>query len=485
MSDDPSTPPRVRWARLRHAIIGQLLASPPEPGELSSELESLAERPWRHPTHGEVVRFSAKTIERWYYVARNDPNPIVALERKVPKHAGTHPSITPTMDEAIRKLRREHRRWSHQLLFDNLCAEARQHPEIGVPPGYATVCRFLRHHGLLKQPKPKRHENDPEFVPREKRSFEVSHVMALWHMDFHKGKRKVLVASGEWQVVVLLGVLDDRSRLCCHLQWYPIEQENTQSFIHGLTQALQKRGMPRALLTDNGAPMTAAETVEGLDRLTIQHHTTLAQTPEQNGKQECFWAQVEGRLMAMLENERELTLAKLNLATQAWVEQEYNRETHREIGEAPLQRFLAGPSVGRPCLGTEELRRAFRMQVTRQQRLSDGTISVCGVRFELPSVYRTLLRPTVRVSRWDLSAIALVDPRKGTHLATLYPLDKEANADGRRRPLTPATNAAAPEAPVASTGIAPLLRQYMADYVATGMPPAYVPYNPSKPEEEG
>jgi hypothetical protein len=34
MSDETSTPARVRWARLRFQIIGQLLATPPESGEL-------------------------------------------------------------------------------------------------------------------------------------------------------------------------------------------------------------------------------------------------------------------------------------------------------------------------------------------------------------------------------------------------------------------------------------------------------------------
>jgi hypothetical protein len=45
----------------------------------------------------------------------------------------------------------------------------------------------------------------------------------------------------------------------------------------------------------------------------------------------------------MLEGHKGLTLALLNEATQAWVELEYNRALHSEIGETPLRRFLAGP----------------------------------------------------------------------------------------------------------------------------------------------
>jgi len=103
MTEDSVTPARVRWARLRFSVVGPLLGSPPEPGELAATLAAtlaaLASMRWRHPTTDEVIRFSAKSIERWFYTARGAHDPIVALERKVPKHAGTHPSITPTIAE--------------------------------------------------------------------------------------------------------------------------------------------------------------------------------------------------------------------------------------------------------------------------------------------------------------------------------------------------------------------------------------------------
>jgi hypothetical protein len=176
-----------------------------------------------------------------------------------------------------------------------------------------------------------------------------------------------------------------------------------------------------------------------------------------------------------------LTLELLNRATQAWVEQEYHRRVHGATGQTPLERWLEGPSVGRPCPSSDELRRAFRMQVTRKQRKSDGTLTFAGVRYELPSAYRTLERATVRVARWDLSSIDLVDPHRGTHLCTLLPLDKEKNADRRRRTLAEPSVAgeAGLAAEPAAVGIAPLLRQQMADYAATGLPPAYVHHDAS------
>jgi putative transposase len=483
MSDNTSTPTRVRWARLRFAIIGPLLSMPTEKGDLGVGIAALAAKTWRHPTTDEAIHFSAKSIERWFYLARAEQDPIRALERKVHKHAGTHPAISEAVAEEIRKLRRDHPRWSYQLVRDNLVVIAREQPRLGLVPSYTTICRYMKHHGLGKRRKPRRHETEPGFVPRERRSFEVTHVHALWHFDFHEAKRTIALPSGELQRPIMLAILDDRSRVCCHGQWY-LSEEDTESLVHGLCQAFQKRGLPRAVLSDNGSPMLAAETREGLERLSIIQYTTLSATPEQNGKQEVFWAQVEGRLMAMLEGEPKLTLELLNRATQAWIEQEYHRRFHSEIKQTPLDRLLAGPSVGRPCPSSDALRRAFRMEVTRTQRKSDGTITVEGVRYELPSAYRTLLRPTVRVARWDLSSIDLVDPRTGTHLATLLPLDKERNADRQRRALP--DDSPSPETPgsPAPVGIAPLLRTQMADYAATGLPPAYLPKHPQHDDEE-
>jgi hypothetical protein len=49
---------------------------------------------------------------------------------------------------------------------------------------------------------------------------------------------------------------------------------------------------------------------------------------------------------------------------------------------------------------------------------------------------------------------------------------KSKNADGLRRTLEPVSAEPIPE----SSGIAPLLQKLMADYAATGLPPAYLPF---------
>ena len=52
-------------------------------------------------------------------------------------------------------------------------------------------------------------------------------------------------------------------------------------WVHGLSQAIQKRGLPRALLTDNGAAMVAEEVTQGLLHLGVVHERTLPYSPYQ------------------------------------------------------------------------------------------------------------------------------------------------------------------------------------------------------------
>jgi len=467
--------PGIDWARLRFAIVGSLLAAPPAPGELGPALDRLAAQAWRHPTTGEPLRFARSTLERWYYAARNaGPDPVEALRHRVRKDAGSQPSLPLALREAIRAQWQAHPGWTVQLHFDNLKASVAEHPALGPLPSYPTVRRFFRAQGLVRTrrkatpPTAGSLRAEQRLATVEVRSFEVEHVNGLWHLDFHQGSRKVLTAQGQWVPAYLLGVLDDRSRLAAHVQWYLAETAETLA--HGFAQAIQKRALPRALMTDQGAPMLAAETKRGLRDLGILHEPTLPYSPHQNAKQEIFWASVEGRLLAMLEGVPELTLALLNEATQAWVELEYNQKVHSELGEPPLARYLRGPDVGRASPASAVLRRAFRLETSRAQRRSDGTVSLEGRRFEVPSRFRHLPRLWVRYARWDLGCVDLVDPRSGALLAPLHPLDKAANAEGRRRLLEPVTRA-----PVAPSGMAPLLRQLLQEYAATGLPPAYIP----------
>jgi transposase InsO family protein len=472
--------PRIydRWAQLRFSVIGQLLADPPVKGTLQSEIRKLSLREWRHPATGEPVRFGGSTIQRWYYKAlRERTDPVSVLRRKPRQDAGHQESMTAALRQALRTQHAAHPNWSAQLHHDNLVAEASNHAELGLVPSYSTIRRYLKAQGLEKRRRVTSRRTagalvaEAKLAEREIRGYEAEYCGSLLHWDCHFAARKVLTPRGEWQTPVLFGVLDDHSRLVCHLQWYLTE--SAQNIAHGLSQAFMKRGLPRAAMSDNGAAMTATEIAEGLLRLGVLHETTLPYSPFQNGKLEHLWAVVEARLMAMLEGVADLTLAMLNEATLAWVEPDYNRKRHSEIGEAPLGRFLRGPSVMRPCPDSAVLKRAFTRTEQRTQRKSDGTITIDARRFEVPNQYRHLSRLEVRYAAWDLTEVHLVDERLGQVLCRLFPQDKARNADGLRRSLNQAS--AEPVAAAPASGVAPLLARLIERQTASGLPPAYLP----------
>jgi hypothetical protein len=275
-----SSRPHERWAHFRFSVIGPLLAAPPERGQLQAQLQELGTKKWRHPISGEWVLFGLSTIERWYYKALRSKNgPVEALQRKIRSDHGQHPSVSPKLIELLTQQHRQHPSWSYQLHFDNLAVVAEAQPHVGPMPSYVSLLRWMKSHGLFKRARrgpvhsPGAQAAEHRYQVREVRSYESEYVNGLWHLDFHHGSLRVLLTEGRWAYPILLGILDDRSRLCCHLQWYLAE--GARELCHGLCQAFQKRDLPRALLFDNGSAMIAAETEQGLTRLGVLSENTL------------------------------------------------------------------------------------------------------------------------------------------------------------------------------------------------------------------
>lgn len=469
----------LEWGKFRFSVIGDLLASPPVRGELAIRLRQLSSREFSHPVTGEPVRFSFSTLETWYYMARNcKGNPIEELSDQIRATNGTFPAVREEVRQFLVKQYREHPSWQYQLHLDNVkCLYKEQ------APSYSTLMRYMKSQGMYPRRRIRAKDRDKQLEAvafqetREVRSFEAEFVGSLWHLDFHHSSRLIILESGEMAVVYLLVIMDDCSRLVCHAQWYL--SENSRCLVHGFSQAVLKRGKPYKLMSDGGSAMKSAEFHQGMERIGVNHIYTLPYHPNQNGKQENFFARVETRLMDMLEGVKDLTLTQLNQATNAWVEMEYNREFHSEIGKSPLKCFIDEKSVLRERPEVDELKHSFRMDVSKKQRRSDGTVSIENKRFEVPSHYKHCERIIVRYARWDLSNVHMVDPKSGKMLARLYPLDKKTNSSGLRRIID--------ENPVKienSGEMAPLLKKYMQQYAQTGLPFGYIADVPEKEEQK-
>jgi putative transposase len=135
--------------------------------------------------------------------------------------------------------------------------------------------------------------------------------------------------------------------------------------------------------------------------------------------------------------------------------------------------LIEGPCISRSAPSAEALRLAFSVEETRSQRRSDGTLSLKGVRFEVPDRFRHFPRLHVRFQTFDLSVAHLVDGKTGELLSCIYPQDKLKNAAGFRRAKETPKEVIHPREP--RDPIPPLLGILLSDYAATGLPPAFIP----------
>ncbi len=171
-----------RWAHLRFAVVGPLLASPPPAGELQAELARLAGRDWQHPLSGQPVRFAVSTIERWLYKARAGADPVAVLRRRPRRDHGEQHTIGSRLSDALRRQYEAHPRWSYQLHLDNLAVLVAEQPELGPLPSYPSLRRYMVAHGWPRH-RPRTSDGSPlagsqamtaELTAREVRSYEAT-----------------------------------------------------------------------------------------------------------------------------------------------------------------------------------------------------------------------------------------------------------------------------------------------------------------------
>lgn len=408
----------------RYGVISELLSCPPAKGELALRLREISERTFFPPWEEKPIKLSFRTVERWYYAAKNAQQPSDILQPKIRSDRGESRVLTHEHKSWLRDYRMKFPSWSVQLLYDNLVSDELKSKY----PSYSTVLRYLKKEGFRIYTSRNRNHKAKEI-----RSYEVEFVGQLWHMDFHKGSRMVVTENGEYKQAICMAIIDDKSRLVCHAQWFL--NETTEVLVHGLIQAILKRGLPRTFYSDNGSAMKSEEFKSGLISLDIKQEYTLPYAAYQNGKQEAFWQPLEGRLMKMIPKGKRLTLDVLNTVTQAWVEQDYQVKVHSETNETPFDRFFNLKNVLRPAPEYKHLKDSFRMEIKRTIRCTDSSISLDGVRFQIPQCYAHMETLLLRYARWDLGEAEILCPDTKKSLCVIHPLNKLLNSSGARQEI--------------------------------------------------
>jgi putative transposase len=197
-------------------------------------------RPWPD----ENGRYSApRTLEDYWYAWKRGG--FAALQ---PKSRGD--------EGAFRKLPAEVGQW--------LLSQVSQYPDIPLTvlyerwtkagrqlPSLRTIYRFLRSKGYdAASLRRGRLQTGPT------KAFEAPFVNDLWMADFSPGPK--LNLEGKVLTSQLCLILDDHSRLIAHGAYYP--KADSYGFHQTLKQAVQRRGIPYKLYTDQGGPFTNKHT---------------------------------------------------------------------------------------------------------------------------------------------------------------------------------------------------------------------------------
>ena len=257
----------------------------------------------------------------------------------------------------------------------------------------------------------------------------------IW--TFTRAPRPCSPASGEWHKPQLLGVLDDRSRLCCHLQWYL--DETAEALVHGLIAGIPETRPARARCSPTTAPrcspprpsrVSSASASFTTRRFRIRPSKTESRnrSGDRSRDASCPCSRASPRSRSTL----------LNTATQAWVEagvpaQGALRDPARRRSPGTCAARASAASAPAPMRSGAPS--APRSRANSAAATAPSPSKACASRSPLRTARScnsasALLAGTCR-------SVDLVDPRSGDHLATLLPLDKARNAERIRRVVAP------------------------------------------------
>lgn len=329
-------------------------------GERERLLQQITSKEWQIPatTRTSVGR---ATVRRWISCYERDG--IDGLKPRLRSDRGATRCVDEETELALIHLKRELPEASLPVLLK----VARQRKVIGYDFSVSpqSIYRMFRRRGVDK----------PQESPVDRRRFEAEMANDLWQSDCMHGPR--VTVEGKLRKTYLFAVIDDHSRLIPHAQFYL--RENIESFRDCLIQALQKRGLPRRLFVDNGAPFRSHRLKYACARLGVALLHTTPYSPESKGKIERIMKTIRMQFLPLLP--QELTLESLNRKLEDWVEKEYQKRRHSSTGQSPLERYLSQLALLRPA--PKDLLDYFRIPVPRKVD-KDRTVSLGGKLYEAP-----------------------------------------------------------------------------------------------------
>lgn len=256
------------------------------------------------------------------------------------------------------------------------------------------------------------------------KAFEAPWVNELWMVDFSPGPFLHVPDQKKALATHLCAILDDHSRLVAHAAYYL--NADTRSFHQSFKQAIQRRGLPRKLYTDQGRPFTNDHTRGICANLGIRLLHAKPDHAWSKGKIERFFLSLQQDFEASLRwpGQAPGSLEELNARLADWLQSVYHVRRHEGIGMSPNERFAQGSRQVRALDPHLDLDRLFEAQLFRVVR-KDGTVRLENQLYEVDLALRGL-EVRLRLDPWTLARVE-VDYR-GQSFGLARRVDRQLNS---------------------------------------------------------
>lgn len=356
-------------AVFRHGVIGALTQAQMDRGQLAAALKVLSKQHFRPPKSLTTKRFSAATLERWYYSYKQ--RGLEGLKPESRSDKGRAKELTPEQKNLLREIRREHPHASVTLILRTLVADGRLDADT---VSATTVRRLFADEGL------DRLSLRGGDTGHTRLRWQAERPMALWHGDVCHGPS--LRINGKVMPLRVHALMDDASRYVVALEAHHYEREVDMLGI--LVRALRKHGPPDALYLDNGATYRGDTLATACARIgTTLLHARPYDAPAR-GKMERFWRTLREGCLDFLGSLS--SLHDVNVRLLAFLDAHYHHGPHAGLlGRAPAAVWKEVPP---PTDGFDEAKlRAALTTRTRRRVRRDSTVAIDGVDYELDGAH--------------------------------------------------------------------------------------------------
>jgi transposase InsO family protein len=377
---------RKSYALMRYGIIAPVVCHMIPEGKTKKEfLEEASDKFYTNPD-GKVVRFTAKTLERWCYFY--EKSGFDALLKQPRRDKGKPRKINADIYEQIRYLKESYPRMPATEIHKRLVENGTITPE-GI--SLSTVTRCVNQI-VLERDLP---------VYADMRRYERPHINEVWCGDTCVGP-KITMDGGKRRIYVL-ALIDDASRYITGAMVF--YQDNFNSLLQVMKSAVSKYGVPKVWNFDNGGSFKNRQMELLAARIGSTVHYCHPYTPTQKSKIERWFRTLRDKWLAITNLAEFSSLSAIQESLDHFVD-EYNHTVHSSLnGQTPDARFFSEPECIRR-LNTDEIEKNFLLEVDR--RVSpDCVITIDNVEYEVESRYarkRVKLRYTA-----DMKTIYLVE----------------------------------------------------------------------------